>query len=74
MYFHSLKISVSVAKSGRYLWDKHKRLVLRIDFRCGSTKNVYTEKNHYMRNMGPFPRYGHIMLAIIMGIPICYVL
>ena len=26
-----------------------------------------------MRNMGPFPRYGHIMLAIIMGTVICYV-
>ena len=26
------------------------------------------QKNHYMRNMGPFPRYGHIVLAIIMGI------
>ena len=24
------------------------------------------QKNHFMRDMGPFPRYGHIMLAIIM--------
>ena len=47
-------------------------LSLELFFRCGSTKNAYTE-NHYMRDMGPFPRYGHIMLAIIMGILICYV-
>ena len=33
---------------------------------------THIQKNHYMRDMGPFPRYGHIMLAIIMGILICY--
>ena len=28
-------------------------------FRCGSTTNAYTE-NHYMCEMGPLPKYGHI--------------
>ena len=31
------------------------------------------QKNHYMRDMGSFPRYGRIILAIIIGILICYV-
>ena len=36
-----------------------KHLFQELFFRCGSTK-APIQKNHYLRDKDPFPRYGHI--------------